>query len=98
MTFKTNAELAEEYVPDPPVFTLRMGTPGGEVHLGTYESAEEALRERDYRREFAVNARRVIDVLNDDVVDPPETGVVEWCHGCEERAVLASAELCEECR
>lgn len=76
-------------------FYVREGSPGGERSMGDYGDALEALARRDYLRSQP-HGRRVYAVIGRDT-DPPETGEVEWCEGCERVAVLASAELCDAC-
>lgn len=79
-------------------FVIREGSMGGEHDAGAGDDPGTLLKRRDWLRRGTDPRRFVFDVIDTESVDPPETGVVEWCEICEVTPMLASQEECLHCQ
>lgn len=63
-------------------YLLREGSRGGERILAQSPDPEPLFDRLDELKESASPWARVIDVIDTDATDPPESGVVERCPEC----------------
>lgn len=77
-------------------YILREGSRGGERILAQSDDPKPLLDRRDElvdRAAAALGPRVILDVIDTDATDPPETGVMERCPGCGEPRLASELEL-----